>query len=331
MTDRRSFLVSAATAATLAWGPARSRPAGRIARIALVSNFKPGDDRGAEPRDAFLRAFLHGLRDLGLVDGANIVVERRSTGGRIDRLPGLMRELVALDVDVIVASGGPAVFAAHLATDRIAIVGLVDEVLDTGLVDSLARPGHNLTGIGESDVTLHGKRLQLLKEVAPATTRVAVLTYKQGPNDRGDWRRQLDKAAAAQRLEVAWIEVDAAEQLDAAFAAIVRARADALYATGTHVNDMHAARIAAFALNARLPSIGFAEQGMLLSYESSDNESAERAAVLVKKILDGARPGELPFEQPTTFDLTINLKTAKALGLAIPRSMRSSARVLIEK
>jgi putative ABC transport system substrate-binding protein len=330
MTHRRLFLAAAA-AASLAWSRARGQPAGRLARVALVANFRAADGRGADPRDPSVRAFLHELRDLGLVDGKNIVVERRSTEGRIDRLPDLMREIVALGVDVIVAVGGPAVFAAHRATDRIAIVGLVDEVLDTGLVDSLARPGHNLTGIGESDVALHGKRLQLLKEAAPATTRVAVMPYKQGPNDRGDWRRQLAAAAAAQRLEVVWIEVDAAEQLDAAFAAIVRSRADALYATGTHVNDMHAGRIAEFALKERLPSLGFAEQGMLLSYESDEYESVRRAAVLVKKILDGARPGELPFEQPTTFDLTINLKTAKALGLAIPRSMRSSARVLIEK
>lgn len=327
---RRLFIGGVATAAIQAWTRAAGQHVRRIPRIAFVANFRVAEGVGPNPADPYVRAFVHALRDLGLVDGRNIIVERRSTGGRIDRLPVLMQDVVGLGVDVIVTVGGPAVWAAHRATDRIAIVGLVDEVLDLGIIDSLGRPGHNLTGIGESDVALHGKRLQLLKEAAPTISQVAVITYNQGPNDRGDWRRQLESAARALRLEVLWLGVDGPEAFEAAFATIVRTRADAIYATATHVNDANAKLIADFAIKHRLPSFGFPEEGMLLSYDSNEEESLRRAAVFVKKILEGAKPGELPFEQPTKFELVINLGTAKALGLAIPRSMRSRANRLIE-
>jgi putative ABC transport system substrate-binding protein len=326
--QRRRLLGAAAAslvASTVVRGQAR-----RLPRVAFVSSSASPSAQRPDPAAADVRAFVRGLRDLGLVDGRDVVVERRSTAGRIDGLAALMDELVRSGVDVIVTVGGPATWAAHRATRRIPIVALVDEVLDTGLVDSLARPGHNVTGIGESDVAIHGKRLQLLKLAVPTTSRVAVITYTQGPNDRGEWRRQLDAAAAAQKLAIVWLAVDAPEQFDAAFAAIVRAGADAIYATATYVNDVHARRIADFALERRLPSIGFAKDGMLLSYESDETETLARAAAFVKKILDGAPPGELPFEQPTKFDLTVNLKTAKALGIAVPRAMRSSAQSLIE-
>jgi putative ABC transport system substrate-binding protein len=330
ITGRRSFIGGIATAAVMVSIRAKGQQAVRIPRVAFVANFSVAEGLGPNPVDPYVRAFVHGLRDMGLVDGNNILVERRSTEGRIDRLPVLMQEMVALGVDVIVTVGGPAVWAAHRATDRIAIVGLVDEVMDTGLIDSLARPGRNLTGIGESDVTLHGKRLQLLQEAAPSISRVAVISYHQGPNDRGDWRRQLDAAARALRLEVLWLGVDAAEEFAAAFATIVRTRTSAIYVTATHVNDANSKLIAEFALKHRLPTYGFPDDGMLLGYDSDAKESLRRSAVFVKKILEGAKPGELPFEQPTRFELVINLKTAKALGLAIPRSMRSRASELIE-
>jgi putative ABC transport system substrate-binding protein len=324
------FISSVATGAILASIRAAGQKFKRIPRIAFVANFSVSEGMGPNPVDVYVRSFMHGLRDVGLVDGRNIVVERRSTEGRIDRLPALMQEMVGLGVEVIVAVGGPAVWAAHRATDRIAIVGLVDEVLDMGLIDSLARPGHNLTGIGESDVVLHGKRLQLLKEAAPSISRVAVICYHQGPNDRGDWRRQLDAAARAQGIEVSWHGVDAPEEFEAVFATIIRTRVDAIYATATHVNDANAKLIADFALKHRLPSFGFPDKGMLLSYDSDERETLRRAAVFVKKILEGAKPGDLPFEQPTKFELVINLKTAKELGLTIPLSMRSRANELIK-
>lgn len=333
-TTRRWFLGSVAHAALLVSISTAARAAGRIPRVALVANFVVADGKGADPVDPFVRAFIHGLRDLGLVDGRNLVVFRRSTEGRIGRLPGLMQELVGLGVDVIVAVGGPAVWAAHRATeralDRIAIVGVVDEVLDTGLVDSLGRPGRNLTGIGQSDASLHGKRLELLKETTPTVSRVAVLCYRQGPNDRGGWRREFDTSAHALKLDVQWLGVDAPEDFEPAFAALVRERGGAIYATATHVNDAHAKRIADFALRQRLPSIGFPEHGMLFGYDADETELLRRTAAFVKKILEGAKPGELPFEQPTKYELVINLKTARALGIAMPQLMLLRASQVIE-
>lgn len=302
----------------------------RLPRVAFVTSFSDADGKGPDPVDESVRAFVHGLRDLGLVDGRDIVVERHSIQGRIHRVPELMQELVRRGVDVIVTEGGPAVWAAHRATDRIAIVGVVDEVLDMGIIDSLARPGHNFTGIGEYDTTIHAKRLQILKEAAPAISRVAVICYHQGPNDRGRWRVDLEAGARGMALEVVWVGVDTPEEYAAAFATIVRQRADAMYVTATHVNGRNAKLIAEFALKHRLPSLGFAEEGMLLSYWSELRETYGRVAALVKKILDGARPGDLPFEQPTKFELIVNLRTARALGVTLPRSLLLRATEVIK-
>lgn len=331
MTGRRRFIgrgiaLGAAVAAVRAAGQSTRR----LPRVAFVTSFSEADGRGPDPVDENVRAFVHGLRDLGLVDGRDIVVERHSIQGRIDRVAAVMQELVKRGVDVIVTEGGPAVWAAHRATDRIAIVGVVDEVLDMGIIDSLARPGHNFTGIGEYDTSIHAKRLQILKEAAPAISRVAVICYHQGPNDRGRWRGDLEAGARGLALEVLWVGVDTPEEYPAAFAMIVRRRADAIYVTSTHVNDRNANLIAGFALKHRLPSCGFAEQGMLLSYWSESREVFGRVAVLVKKILDGAKPGDLPFEQPTKFELIVNLKTARALGVALPRSLLLRATEIIQ-
>jgi len=223
-----------------------------------------------------------------------------------------------------VTFGGPGVRAAQSATDRIAIVAVVDGVLDTGTVESLRRPGRNLTGIGENSSAIEGKRLQILKEAAPAISRVAVITYRPLPGTRPSWRVELDAAARAMRLDVLWLGADAPDELDAAFTAIVRERADALYTTSTFVTHPHRQRIADFALKQRLPSIGSpdgAAAGMLLAYAADNTEVMRRASLMVKRILDGAKPAELPFEQPTKYSLLINLKTAVALGLAIPQSL----------
>lgn len=331
MTTRRRFIASGAAAGASLLSPLASGQAGkRVPRVAYVSSFRAEDGVGPEPADAELRAFLRGLRQQGLVDGRNVVVLRRTSGGVVDTIPAIMKELVAQDVDVIVTSGGPAVWAAHRATDRIAIVGIIDDVLDTGLLDSLARPGHNLTGVGESDPGLHGKRLQLLKEAAPSISRLASICYRQGPNDRGAWRRALDAAGRELKVEVTWVDVDAPDEFDAAFQTILARRADAMYATPTHVNSAHAARLARFALDHRMPSMGFPEAGMLLGYWCDDDESLTRAAAQVRKILGGARPGDLPFEQPSKFALVLNRKTARALGLAIPRSLATIATEIID-
>ncbi len=325
--SRRRFIVRAiALGVAVAAVRTEGQPTRRLPRVAFVTSFSEADGKGPDPVDESVRAFVHGLRDLGLVDGRDIVVERHSIQGRIQQVPAVMQDLVRRGVDVIVTEGGPAVWAAHRATDRIAIVGVVDEVLDMGIIDSLARPGHNFTGIGEYDTTIHVKRLQILKEAAPAISRVAVICYHQGPNDRGQWRRDLEAAARDMKVEVVWIAVDAREEFAAAFTAIVNARADAIYATGTHVNSENARLIADFARGRKLPSFGFAEEGMLLGYESNCVENMTRAAALTGKVLAGANPGELPFEQPTSFDLFVNARTARAIGVTIPKSMLLRAR-----
>jgi putative ABC transport system substrate-binding protein len=328
---RRSFVRSVASFSVLASAHALGQQASRIPHVALVYGASMAEIAGADPVDPRARAFVQGLRDIGLIDDRNIVIERRSVEGQPQRLPALMKEVVDAGVDVIVTFGGPGVIAATQATDRIPIVAYVDNPLDTGVVDSLARPGHNLTGVGENN--LEGKRLQILKEAAPTITRVAVITYRPLPGPRPSWRVELDAAARALRLDVRWIGVDAPEQLEGALATIVRERADALYVTSTYVLHPQRHRIAEFALKQRLPSIGFPDgvvAGMLLCYQADNTDLMRRVAVLVKKILDGAKPADLPFQQPERFTLTINLKTAKALSVTIPQSLLLLPHELIE-
>ena len=331
-TTRRSFIVGVAAGAALASGRATGQQRKRLPRVALVFGAIPvAEMAGADPVHAYARAFVHGLRDLGLVEGRDIVIERRSAEGRgRERLDALMQEVVGLGVDVIVTTG-PGAEAAQRATDRIPIVGLVSNVLDAGLVDSLSRPGRNLTGIGENAPAIFGKELQLLKEAAPAISRVAVIGWRPRPGPLPRWHIELEAAARASQLELLWLNVDKPEEFDAAFATIVRERADALYAVGNHVNFAHDRRLADFALKQRLPSVGFPEAGMLLSYGPSDFvEDFRRAALYVKKILDGAKPADLPWQQPTKYSLTINLKTAKALGLTIPEPLLLRADEVIQ-
>jgi putative ABC transport system substrate-binding protein len=326
---RRSVLGSLAMVVVTASFRAAAQRTNRLPRVALVfSSVAVADMSGPDPMSPFARAFVHALRELGLVEGRNIVIERRSAEGRPQRLDALMQELVRLGVDVIVTTGSPAVRAAQRATDRIAIVCVVSNVVDLGVIDSLARPGRNVTGIG--DMAIERKELQLLKEAAPTISRVAVIAYRPFPGPRAAWRVDLDAAAGVMRLDILWVGVDAPDDLDPAFDTIVKERADAVQALGTHVNFAYQQRIAAFALKQSLPSAGFAEAGMLLSYGADVSDGLRRAAVYVKKILDGAKPADLPFEQPTKYSLVINMKTAKALDLTIPPSLLLRADEVIQ-
>jgi putative ABC transport system substrate-binding protein len=331
-TSRRSFIQSAAACAALAAARSIAQRTNQLPRVALVFGAVPvAEMAGADPANPRARAFVHGLRDLGLVEGRNIIIERRSAESRgPERMAALMQEVVALDVDVIVTTGSPGARAAQSATDRIAIIGVVDNALETGLIASMARPGRNFTGIGENSSAMDGKRLQLLKEAAPAISRVAVIAYRPLAGPPPKWRIDMETAARSMRLDILWLGVDVPEQFDAAFETTMREHADALYVLSTHVNYAHQRRIADFALRQRLPSLGFPVAGMLLSYEADFNEMMRRAAGYVKKILDGAKPGDLPFEQPTKYSLVINLKTAKALGLTIPQSLLVRADERIE-
>jgi putative tryptophan/tyrosine transport system substrate-binding protein len=332
MMDRRAFIGTAAVAALMLSSRANAQRAEKLPRVALVFNNIPA----AELSDhRIARAFVDGLRDLGLVEGRNIVIERRSAEGRYERFPSLMQELLALHVDVIVAIGR-SVGAARRATDTIPIVAVGTDDLDAdGSAASLARPGRNVTGLsGEVDLGVaHGKRLQLLTEAAPKASRVAFLSQRSRPSDRF-WHPATEAAARALGLKLLWVGADTPEELEAAFAAIAKDRVDALVLDGTPVNYGHMRSISEFAAKLRLSAIYTfregPEAGGLMSYGSNLADLFRRAATFVDRILKGAKPGDLPIEQPTKFELVINLKTAKALGLTIPQTLLHRADEVIQ-
>ena len=304
----------------------------KLSRVALVFNNIPVAGMTVNPLD---RAFVDGLRDLGLVEGRNIVIERRSAEGRYERIPSIMQELVALPVDVIVTTG-PSVGAAMRATATIPIVSVgADGLVEAGGAASLARPGGNLTGLS-SEVGLgatSGKRLQLLKEAAPKASRVAFLSRPSRPSDRF-WLPATEAAAHALGLTLLWVGADTPEELQAAFAAIAKDRADALFVDGTILNYVHTHSITEFAAKLRLPAIyqfrEGPEAGGLMSYGTNVPDLFRRAATFVAKILKSVKPGDLPIEQPTKFELVINLKAARALNLAIPESLLLRADEVIQ-
>jgi putative ABC transport system substrate-binding protein len=331
MMDRRAFIGTAAVGALMLSSRANAQRAEKLPRVALVVNNIPV----AELTDHhFSRAFVDGLRALGLVEGRNIMIERRSAEGRYERLPSLMQELLALQVDVIVAIG-PAAGAAIRATDTIPIVAMGNLMFELGGAASLARPGRNLTGLTLEVGTelMNGKRLQLLKEAAPKASRVAILGESSGPFDHV-WRPATEAAAHALGLTPIWAVADTPEALEAAFAAIAKDRADALFVGTTAVNYGHLRRISELAARLRLPAVydfrEGPEAGLLMSYGANLADLYRRAATFVDKILKGAKPGELPIEQPTKFELVINLKTAKALGLTIPQPLLQRADEVIQ-
>jgi len=267
-------------------------------------------------------AFLEGLRALGYVEGQHLVIARRDAEGHLDRLPGLAAELLRLPVDVIVTTGGvPATRAAMQATTTIPIV-MADagDPVGTGLVASLARPGGNVTGLSVMGADTVGKRLQLLKEAAPKVARVAVLYHPPAAASVVNLR-EAQAAAPALGLTVLPMEVRTPDEFDDQFATILRLGADALFITGGPFSSAHQRRILDFAVTHRLPSmcvpVQFAEAGCLLSYSAPELALYRHAATYVDKILKGAKPADLPVEQPTKFELVINLKTAQALGLTI--------------
>lgn len=309
----------------------RAQPPPKVPRIGFLSLDFAGNPRGAD-------SFRQGLRDLGFVEGRTIVVEYGDARGQLDRIPALAAELVASRVDVIVAPSVLATRAASQATRTIPIVfaGLTDPVAD-GFVASLARPGGNITGLSNLSPELVAKRLELLKQAAPRTTRVAVLWQPGGGGEGVSHREMLAKAdATARSLGVALhvVEAHAPAHLDAAFARMAKDRADGFTLLGTPMFFVERARIAALAAYHRLPAIystrQFADAGGLMTYGASLDDLLRRATTYVDRILKGARPADLPVEQPTKFELVVNLKTAKALGLAIPPVVLNRADLVIE-
>ena len=296
----------------------------KIHRIAVLGN------ENAPPWEAFRQ----GLRDLGYVEGRNISIESRWSEGKVDRHPALAIELVRLKPEVIVASGTQAIRAAKQATTTIPIVMAVSAYPDKiGLVASLASPGGNVTGLSNLGGELHGKLLELLKATAPNVSRVALLWNPANPVELLTFR-DLRAAASAAGVEIQSVEVRSPDDLPTAFAAIASQGAQALLAHANPVNYKGRQLIADYALRKRIPSIFqekiFVEAGGLMSYAPSFNDLFRRAATYVDKILKGAKPADLPVEQPAKFELVINLKTANALGLTVPPSILLRADRVIE-
>jgi putative tryptophan/tyrosine transport system substrate-binding protein len=298
--------------------PTEAQETGKAPRIGFLFFGFPGPSRE-------LDAFRQGLRELGYTEGQNIVIEYRFAGGRAERLPELATELVRLKPDVLVTPGTPASLSAKRATSTIPIVfaGVADAV-GAGLIASLARPGGNITGLTSISTELGGKRLELLKEVAPKVSRVAVL---YNPADRSNVLvlKELQKSAPALGLALQPLEVRGPGGFEGAFVAMTRQRADALFVAAGLLTTEHRKALVDLAAKRRIPAIWgerqFVEAGGLMAYAVDFYDQVRGAAIYVDKILKGAKPGDLPVEQPTKYELVINLKTAKALGLTIPHSL----------
>jgi len=296
--------------------------ADKAARIAYLGNEQ---SPSASPREI---AFLQGLRDHGWVEGQNIRIERRFWENRADRLPALAGELVRLKVDIIVTTTGSAALAVKKATHTIPVVMTAStDAVSQGLVASLARPGGNVTGLTNITPDLAGKQLEILKETFPKISRVAVLYCPPSGGTVGDKRKSESEAAArALKVRLQSIEVSGPEKIESALRTATRERADALFVSDCSVIPPQTVELVA---KTRLPAIystsRFAEAGALLVYGPSGVDLARRAATYVDKILKGAKPADLPVEQPTKFEFIINLKTAKQIGVTIPPNVLARA------
>jgi putative ABC transport system substrate-binding protein len=315
---RREFITLLGGAA--AWPiAATAQQPGKVPRIGvlLVS--------GPEP----LGPFREALRDLGYAEGKNIQIEVRSAQSQIARLPELAADLVSSQVDVIVAIQTPAVYAAKNATRDIPIVMMAGDPIATGLISNLARPDGNLTGLSGAAAELAAKSLELIAEIVPGARRVGVLGNANDPFMK-PFLEDIQQAAPKVRLEVQQIIVRSSDELDGAFAAIARERVDAVMIQGS-LSDILTVRLA---LKYRLPSLSTqksaVQAGILVSYSASLAERGHEIASYVDKILKGAKPADLPVQQPTRYELVINLKTAKSLGLTLPPSLLARADEVIE-
>jgi putative ABC transport system substrate-binding protein len=326
---RRDFIKLIASAVVAEPLAARAQQPGKIYRIGFLANDP------TIPQQPAGQAFLDGLRQAGFVEGKNVIIEQRFAKGMLDRYDGLARELVDLRPDIIVASSGNATLAVKRATSTIPVVMLnVDDPVGQGIVASLARPGGNITGVTlDESVEIAAKRLQLLKDVVPYAARVAILINP----DEGYTRilvQQLDHLAPALNLMLEPVVARQVSEIENAFAGLQQQRPDALLVANGALNFTNRKLIMDLALKARLPAVSNFRESMqaggLLSYGPDRVERFRLATIFVGKILKGAKPGDLPVEQPTKYELVINLKTAKALGLEIPRSLLLIADEVIE-
>jgi len=307
---------------------ADAQQSGKMHRVGFLSGGFPG----ASHWTTTLRT---GLRALGYVEDKNIVIESRFAENKPDRLPALADELVRLKVDVIVAGGTNDARAAKNATKTIPVVmtGIGIDPVEVGLVESLARPGNNVTGITNLSTELGGKRLELLKEAVPKVTRVAVLYDPAAPGSSRELKETLPVAAGSLGLTVRSWEVRDADGFERIFTALRKERPDGLYVAGGPLMSVNGNRIAKFALKSRLPSVygdrGYVNAGGLMYYGADLADIYRRVAYYVDKIFKGAKPAELPVEQPTKFEFVINLQTAKKIGVIIPPDVLARATKII--
>jgi len=323
MIDRRAFLAGSGAVLLAAPLAAEVQPAGKVYCIGVL------EPTSMALNAANLDAFRQGLRELGYVEGRNMRIEYRSADGRSERFPDLAAELVRLKVDVILTRGTPAVMAAKNATGTIPVVMAAsgDPVL-SGVVSSLARPGGNVTGLSAVVVEVSGKRLELIREMAPGVSRVAALFNMSNPNDALQWK-EIETAAPSLRVQLQLLDVRKPSDFAGAFDAAVKGRAGALVVGLDALTWANHRPIVDLAAKHRLPAIyggrEFVNAGGLIAYGVSYPHLYHRAANFVDKILKGAKPADLPVEQPSKFELVINLKTAKAFGLTIPQSLLQRA------
>ena len=334
MTGRRSFLTTVGLGLLAAPLGAQAQQAGKVYRVGLVFTTAPVSEMmGPQPVHPLVRAFLDELRALGYVQGRNLVFEPRSAEGKFERFREILEGLVGLKVDVLVVNGNAMTQRAKEVTSTVPIVMVfVDDPVTDGLVASLARPGGNVTGVtSTAGPEIEGKRVELLKEALPKIRRVAFLGTKL------DWEDPFGKStqAAARALRITLLHAEhSPDDYSDAFARIVRERPDALLVPNTTSNFARRRLIVDFATKNRLPGMyyvrNFTETGGLMSYGPDFRDQFRRLAVYVDKILKGAKPADLPVEQPTRFELVINGKTAKTLGLTIPQSVLIRADEVIE-
>jgi putative tryptophan/tyrosine transport system substrate-binding protein len=329
MDNRRNLIIALGAGALIASLPAfAQQPPPKFAHIGFLGNSTPVLEAN------LVEAFRRGMQDLGYKEGQNFAIEYRWAQGKYERFPALVAELLAHKVDVIVTAGTPAAQAVKKGTSSVPLVMVaVGDPVGTGIVASLNRPGGNITGLSSIAPELEGKRLELLREVSPKLSHVAVF-WNPLNAFHVSAMKHLRAASQAMHVNLLTLEVGKAEDLDNAFAAINKARPDALFILADRVFLHNRARITDFAIKNRLPSINaypeLVEAGGLMSFGPSYEDMHQRAAIYVDKILKGARPADIPIEQPIKFELVVNMKTAHALGIKLPNSILVRADKVIE-
>jgi ABC-type uncharacterized transport system substrate-binding protein len=327
---KKAIIVLLASLALASFHPAEAQQTNRVPRIGWLVTGVPSSSSSLS-----LEAFRQGLRDLGYIEGKNIQIESRYAEGKLDRLPSLVAELVQSKVDVLISGTLVAIRAAKQATNTIPIVMVLSvDPVATGLVDSLARPGGNITGLTNLARDLSGKRLELFKEVVPGISHVGMLRDADDPSAAIGFK-EYEAVARALKVQLQSLEVHGPNpDLEGAFQAAAKGRANALITIRGSLFNRYPKRIADLAIKNRLPLMfernEYVEAGGLMSYATNDVDQWRRAATYVDKILKGAKPSELPVEQPTKFELVFNLKTAKQIGLTIPPNVLARADKVIK-